>query len=399
MYRIGLVTPAWPGTKTPNGICTSVRNLARGLLSIGHQPCIIAMSEDGPAPPDIPMVAVSRKPWDFKDKVLHKLGRKDVPVEVQSERFADAVEEAVRVHGLNFLLVEETQGLARRAIARNIVPVIVVLHGPWILHRHIQFNARASDARRLAREAALFRAAAGILAPSRNVLEAVEQAVPLGQTPRAIIPNAISSVPSETSQGPPRVLFVGRFDFHKGGDTVLDAFEILRRTQPQAELTFVGPDRGVRSKNGEILWLKEKLAQMSHDSRSAIDVLGACSAQEIADLRKTHTIAVIASRYENYPYAMLEAMAAGQAIVSTDVGGLAEVLEDGSTALLVPPRDPIAMAQALNELYVHPDKVYKLGAAARTTAEQDLLPESVASQTVEFLCKLCPDRRRELRNV
>ena len=55
----------------------------------------------------------------------------------------------------------------------------------------------------------------------------------------------------------------------------------------------------------------------------------------------------ISSDYEGTPLALFEAMASGKAIVSTAVDGCREVLEDGSTGLLVPPRDPEALAAAL----------------------------------------------------
>jgi glycosyltransferase involved in cell wall biosynthesis len=58
----------------------------------------------------------------------------------------------------------------------------------------------------------------------------------------------------------------------------------------------------------------------------------------------------ISSTYEGTPLALFEAMAAGRAIVSTAVDGCREVLEDGVTGLLVPPRDPPALAAALGRV-------------------------------------------------
>jgi glycosyltransferase involved in cell wall biosynthesis len=102
-------------------------------------------------------------------------------------------------------------------------------------------------------------------------------------------------------------------------------------------------------------------------------------------MRSEHAIALIASRYENLNYTMLEAMAAGQAIVSTKVGGPAEVLEDGRTALLVPPGDPAAMAAALARLQADSALVSRLGQAAQDKLAQDFNPATVAARTVSFL--------------
>jgi len=82
---------------------------------------------------------------------------------------------------------------------------------------------------------------------------------------------------------------------------------------------------------------------------------------------------------------MLEAMAAGQAIVSTRVGGPAEVFEDDVTALLVPPEDPEAMAVALERLLNDPTSIARLGAAARAHLTANFHPKIIAQRTVAFL--------------
>ncbi|MET0556455.1 MAG: glycosyltransferase, partial [Vicinamibacteria bacterium] len=81
-------------------------------------------------------------------------------------------------------------------------------------------------------------------------------------------------------------------------------------------------------------------------------------------------VVCISSTYEGTPLALFEAMAAGRAIVSTAVDGCREVLEDGRTALLTPPRDPAALARAL--LRVLGDDVLRrdLGAAAAAESQR-----------------------------
>ncbi len=74
---------------------------------------------------------------------------------------------------------------------------------------------------------------------------------------------------------------------------------------------------------------------------------------------------VLPSHNEGMGRALVEAMAAGLAIVATDVGGVAEVLEDGRCGVLVPPRDPAALAVAIARLTADPDRCAALGAAAR----------------------------------
>jgi len=78
---------------------------------------------------------------------------------------------------------------------------------------------------------------------------------------------------------------------------------------------------------------------------------------------------VLPSLYEGSPLAVLEAMAAGLPLVATAVGGTGELVADGESGLLVPPRDPPALARALRRLLAEPETRERLGAAARRRAE------------------------------
>lgn len=384
---IGLLTPAWPGSETPNGIATSVYHLALGLADAGHRPVIITPRLDAPAPEGIPFISAEDRGWTPWQKITHRLGRKgEVVAAVTGEGLADAAERACREHGVEVILAEETQGWSYWISKRVKAPVVVVLHGPWVLHEDIQDTGQPANQGRAARELRAFRAAAGILAPSRNVLEAVARTGAIDGRPRAVIANAYRPATDtdpaarDLGQG---ILFVGRYDRHKGGDTALRAFAGI--TEPSARMTFVGPDRGLMLEGGGIEHLPEALARLPEDVRTRLDVKGRQNAGTIAKLRRTHGIALIASRYENLNYTMLEAMAAGQAIVGTAVGGIAEVLAHEETALLVPPDDPQAMADALTRLIRDPALAARLGAAVQARLAADFHPRVIAETTVTFL--------------
>ena len=210
----------------------------------------------------------------------------------------------------------------------------------------------------------------------------------LGNKPRTVLPNTIvtdTSAPLSAALPAPDTLFVGRFDRHKGGDIALDAFEHLARTHPSARLTFAGPDPGIRRQNGSNQHLDARIRALPDDSRSRVTYVGRVDRTGVMQLRMQHPIALIASRYENLNYTLLEAMAAGQAIICTKVGGPAEILEDGQTALLVPPDDHLEMARALETLADDRALRQRLGASARALLEKDFSPVSVAARTVDFI--------------
>jgi len=90
---------------------------------------------------------------------------------------------------------------------------------------------------------------------------------------------------------------------------------------------------------------------------------------QFGQLVENASIFVYPSEAENFPIALLEAMAAGLAIITTSGTGCAEVV--GETGLLVPPRDPDAIRKALQRLVDHPELVEQLGQAARQRVEKE----------------------------
>jgi glycosyltransferase involved in cell wall biosynthesis len=76
-------------------------------------------------------------------------------------------------------------------------------------------------------------------------------------------------------------------------------------------------------------------------------------------------VVCLTSLNEGSPVALIEAMAAGRPVVATAVGGVPEVVQDGVSGLLVPPRDPAALAAAIAGLLAEPARAAALGRAAR----------------------------------
>lgn len=116
-------------------------------------------------------------------------------------------------------------------------------------------------------------------------------------------------------------------------------------------------------------------------------VLGACSRYAEAQF------AVLASRSEGMPNAVLEAMAAGLPVVATDVGGCRELVEHGVTGFLVPPGDPEAMRAALEKMVGDSDFRVAAGEEARRRAERRTWERSARDHT-ELYVQLLTSRRR-----
>jgi glycosyltransferase involved in cell wall biosynthesis len=151
---------------------------------------------------------------------------------------------------------------------------------------------------------------------------------------------------------------IGRLNDQKGHRYLIDAAARALSTVPHARVLIVGDgdlEADLRTQ-ARALGIAEKVVFAGHrDDVPA--VLGAVD------------VFCISSTYEGTPLTLFEAMAAGKAIVSTAVDGCREVLEDGVTGLLVPPRDAEALAAALAGLLSDPGRRESLGRAARQASE------------------------------
>lgn len=146
---------------------------------------------------------------------------------------------------------------------------------------------------------------------------------------------------------------IGRLSEQKGHRYLLDALPAVLARRPEVRVLVVG--------DGDQL---PALRSRAADHGIADRVLFAGHRTDVPALLSAIDVFTIASTYEGTPLALFEAMAAGRAIVSTAVDGCREVLEDGVTGLLVPPRDPEAMGTALIRVLEDPTLRARLAGSA-----------------------------------
>lgn len=153
--------------------------------------------------------------------------------------------------------------------------------------------------------------------------------------------------------GRPIVMCVAGFRTEKDHPTLLRAFREVVDVHPGAVLRLVGDGPGRPA--------AEALARELGIARS-VEFLGARS--DVAQLLPDADVFVLASyAVENLPFAVLEAMAARLPVVATDVGALSELVSDGVTGALVPPRDHPTLARALVRLVADPERARAMGRA------------------------------------
>jgi len=143
--------------------------------------------------------------------------------------------------------------------------------------------------------------------------------------------------------------------------SALRAFALVRLAHPEAQLTVAG--------SGPLRGELEQLAQALGVAH-AVRFTGRVDTADMPDLYRNADIMLNPSLIDNMPNSVLEALASGALVVSTNVGGVPYVVEDGRTAMLVPPADPAAMAQAVLRLADEPALAEALRNAGRASVAQ-----------------------------
>jgi len=238
--------------------------------------------------------------------------------------------------------------LARLAGAAARVPVVS--------HLHIENHFRPATRRLLAwLDNVTARLAARLVAVSEDTKRAYErQGYPRGRI--EVVYNGVD-LPADgvyRRNDPARIGEIARLCDVKGQRELLQALARL----PDAMLVLAGRDleRGGEyqdelERESERLGIRERVEFGFHE--------------DVPGLLETLDVVALPSWTEGLPLVLLEAMARGRPVVATPVGGTPELVTDGETGLLVPPRDPEALAEALRRVLDEPDLARRLGEAAR----------------------------------
>ena len=196
-----------------------------------------------------------------------------------------------------------------------------------------------------------------------------------------VIPNGVDiarfarAVPiARWQDGTRNILFVGRFESRKGLLDLLKAYRILRKTGCACRLLVVGGGPQEREARRYIMTRR----------MGGVEFLGRVSDEERDALFKTADVYVSpATGRESFGIVLLEAMAAGTAIVCSDIHGYKGVVRRDRDALLVPPRDPKALAAAIGRLVAN-DELRTAMAASGSERAQEYSWERVTGKVEDY---------------
>lgn len=197
----------------------------------------------------------------------------------------------------------------------------------------------------------------------------------------AVKPNFIDRPAQPQRRDDGAFLFVGRLVDYKGVALLPQAWAMLTAPPPLL-IAGDGP-------------LRQSLTA-STASLPAISLLGAIEATEVEDrMRGARALVLPSLLYENFPMTIVEAFAAGLPVIASNLGAMAEIVEDGRTGLLFAPGDAAALAARVRWAVEHPHEMAQMGINARTEYEAKYTAEINYRQLMEIYERAVEIRQRD----
>jgi glycogen(starch) synthase len=403
IMRIALISYEFAGVGAGGGIGTYVRNAAKMLAANGHDVEVFCGNEAG---------ARSVATNGF---LVHSIA-------CTRASFANEVRRpfAERHEMSKFDVIEGPEYAAEASgVARDYpdVPLVIRLHTPSFIidEINVSYISLASKARYMLggllrgkvpktywslsgssidAEGRHTQHADRVAAPSLAILDVVSRRWNIPTERADIVPNVFEPPEALLALKPATlsktVLFLGKLEVRKGVLELAKAVPIIAKAVPDVKFVFIGRDLPLPGSSRSTVG--DQMRKMYGRWSGHVTHLDAVDYSDVPALLEGARIAVFPSIWESFGYVCLEAMSAARAVVASSAGGMAEIIDHERTGLLVPPRDPNAIAHEIIRLLRDPDLTETLGIAARehvvkTYGAPAIYPKQLASYAAAISAK------------
>lgn len=185
----------------------------------------------------------------------------------------------------------------------------------------------------------------------------------------------------------PIVISVGRLDLPKGFPDLIEAFAIVKRSQPRAALVIAGDGPLCEE-------LESQVKQLQLEE--TVFLLG--QRDDVPHLLKAGDLYISSSHWEGLPVSVLEAMASGLPVLATSVGDMPYLVLP-ETGILVPPHQPGQLAQEILSLLSQPKRLEQMGAAGREHIQKNFSPAVWVRQLLTLYASVYPPAMALLENT
>ncbi|MBU4464000.1 MAG: glycosyltransferase family 4 protein [Proteobacteria bacterium] len=170
---------------------------------------------------------------------------------------------------------------------------------------------------------------------------------------------------------------IGRMVWQKGFEYLIECVPEIVRTYPDAKILIVGDGP-----------LKDKLKVKSEKLKVADKIIFTGFRSDIKEILSAIDILVTPSLLEGFPMVILEAMAMAKPIVATNIDGITEQITDGVNGILVPPKDPSALAKTVVRVLNDKELARTMGLSAREKVKQEFSVEKMVAETEKVYLSL-----------
>jgi glycosyltransferase involved in cell wall biosynthesis len=296
------------------------------------------------------------------------------------------------VPGCHFDIIHDVQSLGYGLLMtkRFHRPLVTTVHHPLTIDFHASLERDRNFTERyytvvfypLGMQRRVIRRCDRVLTSSRETAREIQRAFRVSPEKIRMVYNGLDADFFRPLNGEPErpssLLFVGNTDDSKKG--ILYLLQALTLLPEKVTLTIV--DQGAPFK----AYAPELVQRFRLTSR--VTFTGKVSPEVLRQLYTSSEAVVLPSLYEGFGLPAAESMACGTPVIGTRAGALPEVVGEEGAGILVPARNPQALAQAIRELLRDPERRKKMGIAGRQRVEKLFTWERVAEQTVEVYKEL-----------
>ncbi len=363
------------------GLDTNVRVLAPELVKAGHRVSVLYLHHPGakiPAPTNsvdgYTVYHTTIGNWHY---YAHRatLGHTSLPSIIRTLEYARALGKIIaEIHARQPLDLVELPEIFVMPRWMSGIPYAMRLHASaWTCRRLCADPSPFADSVEAYLEGVTLERAADISSPSRFIADYIRQACRVDK-PIEIIPYPIAVTqftPGTKQIAPPIILFVGRVERRKGADVLIRALPRVKAKYPNCEFVFAGT---------VCEDVRDQVAPATGQAR----FLGTCPREQLIAWYQRASIFVAPALWDNSPNTIYEAMACGTPVVASRAGGIPELVDDGVTGVLVPPRDETALVDAITQLLDDPSECARMGKRAREKSVEQYSVDKIMARTLDF---------------
>ncbi|WP_409665106.1 glycosyltransferase family 4 protein [Flavobacterium sp.] len=380
MMKIAFLTTEYPHAKTgfSAGIGTSIMNLGKGLLQLGHQVTIVIYGQDK----DETFFDNGFTFYKIKNKKLKGFSRI-----LTQKKIEKLINDLVVKGEIDVVEAADWTGITSNINLK--CPLVIKLHGSDTYFCHL--DQRPVKFLNRFREKKALQKANAWLSVSQYTATVTKELFALSND-FTVIPNGIdladfSVAEMKNTAAENTILYFGTLIRKKGSLELPLIFNEVFKQNKQAKLILIGRDAADITTGNSSVWA---MMQPLFDTAAFQNVtfLGSVPYDQMKTHINASTVCVFPTFAEALPVSWIEAMAMQKAIVASDIGWAKEVIDDDVNGFLVNPKEHQVFAKKINILLENTSLRSQIGAAAKAKVQQKFSIEVVAQQSAAFYQKL-----------